>query len=130
MSQVLVKNIYVEDLFKWFYEHVLDSCGDGAATICCSNYQEVSEDFVTWWKDVHLPILISKGVKYDKNNFGLHDKFIRDGLIGYTDGNENFLFCNSIIDAFDKDYVFIVMEDCPPSKRNNQKYNTIKAIKQ
>ena len=44
-SVVYIYNIWAEDLFKWFHQHVMDSCGDGAAEIVCKNYIEVS----TWF---------------------------------------------------------------------------------
>ncbi len=44
-SIIKINNIWVEDLFKWFYEHVCDSGGDGAGVIVCENCKEVAGDF-------------------------------------------------------------------------------------
>ena len=46
MNIVKCSNIWTEDIFKWFYEHIIFSCGDGAAVIVCENYKEASESFI------------------------------------------------------------------------------------
>ena len=50
-SIVEVKNIWAEDLFQWFLQHVLDSCGDGCGIIVCDNFWETADWFIDWFED-------------------------------------------------------------------------------
>ncbi len=101
MSLVEVNNIYAEDLFKWFFVHIMDSCGDGAGAIVCENYQEVSEWFLEWLED-----------KYPVTFSFFHDKDEYGDIINFHDSNENFMFCYQIPEMFNGDYIFVVKGDC------------------
>ncbi len=109
MSKVIIQNIWAEDLFKWFYNHVGDSGGDGAAAIVCENYKEVSEYFTEWWRKEIRPNFSENVLKLDFWN----PKDESDGYINYHDSNENFIFTNKLdIKLHDGDYIFVVLEDC------------------
>ena len=103
MNIVKCSNIWTEDIFKWFYEHIIFSCGDGAAVIVCENYKEASESFIDWWKKEKNP--------NNLNSF-YHNKSEYDQIINYHDSNESFMFSNKVIDLGFHDYTFVVKEDC------------------
>lgn len=108
-SVVEVRDIYAEDLFQWFYVHVMSSSGDGAGAIVCSNYKEVADWFIKWWEENEWPELEQRGCKVCE----LHPKQELENQIMYSDGNENFIFTNDPdIKLFWHDYIFIVREDC------------------
>lgn len=102
MSKITIENIYADDVFEWFYNSVMSNGGDGAAFLVCNNYKEASDLFVEWYKLI-----------YDKDEF-FHIKTILDDKIYYHDNNENFVFTSIIPNhMYDKDYLFIIKEDCP-----------------
>lgn len=104
MSEIIVKNIWAEDLFEWFYKRIVEDGGDGCGAIVCSNYKEVADWFIEWWMKEY-------GVKYNMSQ--LHPKHEYDNTVNFHNCNENFIFTN---DPFVKlhrgEYVFIVEEDC------------------
>lgn len=103
-SIVKVNNIWAEDLFKWFYQHVGDSGGDGAAAIVCENYRECSEWFLDWFQE---------NVKHPEGMTFWHPKDETPGTINYHDNNENFIFTNDINSNLSSgEYVFIVEGNC------------------
>lgn len=99
VSIITVSNIYAEDLFKWFYEHIMDSCGDGAGLIVCKNYKETAQFFIEWFQQ-----------KYKRPFYHFPDEL--PCIINYHDNNENFMFSNMKLNIFDKDYTFIVKGVC------------------
>lgn len=104
-SVVYLENIWAEDLFKWFYEHVMDSCGDGGGAIVCKNYREVSDWFVEWWKS-----------QYNEEKF-FRPKDEYHNIINYHDGDESFIFTNEPdLELFYHDYIFVVRKDCSSYK--------------
>jgi len=107
MSKVYVNDIWVEDLFKWFHEHVSNSGGDGAAAICCSNPDEVAEWFIEWWRG-QATWFKGDGFKHPRHEY-THDN-IR--FINYHDSNENYIFCDKEVDLGHHDYSFVVTGDC------------------
>ena len=110
MSKIFIENIWAEDLFKWFYENVTDSGGDGAAAIVCKNYKEVAGWFTEWWRKEIRPKF--ENVNVQKRDFW-HPKSETDNIINFHDANENFMFTNNAsIFLHQGDYVFIVLEDC------------------
>lgn len=101
MSEIHVKDIWAEDLFKWFYNHVMDSGGDGGACIVCKNYKEVSEWFVEWFK---------KEFKEDKL---WHPSKECGNSIHFHDNNESFGFSgDTSYHLFKGEYVFVVVGEC------------------
>ena len=113
-STVTVKNIHLEFLLDWFYDCIGESCGDGAAVICCSNPSETADYFIEWWKQKHLPISQKNGYKLDEFYHHRSEYAGLDGesVVSYHDDNENYIFCNKVIDLSDGDMSFIVEEDC------------------
>lgn len=113
-SIVYVENIWVEDLFKWFYEHVNDSSGDGAGVIVCENYRETADLFIRWWRKKYGE---NENFRWWRENCPgkefIHDRDEYNNIINFHDGNENFMFTNDVnIDSFEGDYIFIVKKDC------------------
>jgi hypothetical protein len=107
---VEVRGIWAEDLFKWFYEHVSDSCGDGCGVIVCQNYKECADWFIEWWKEKYLSFMRTSG--YQSKEFP-HPKDEYSNIINYHNSNENFAFTDSEDgwhNNFD-DYIFIVKSD-------------------
>lgn len=102
MSKVIVKDIWVEDLFIWFENHIADSCGDGAAAIVCKNYEEVSKWFLDWYFD-----------NYGRNLLDYRKLHKTENSIMFHDSNENYIFTNDDkINLHHHDYIFIVTGDC------------------
>ena len=100
MFKVIVRGIWAEDLFKWFYEHVLDSSGDGCGIIVCQNYQETANWFIDWFKDTY-----QKDFRHKPDTYGR--------CVNFHDNNENFIFTDDKdIHNWDGDYTFIVEDDC------------------
>tara|TARA_R110000822_G_C15338795_1_gene495970 strand:+ start:30822 stop:31256 length:435 start_codon:yes stop_codon:yes gene_type:complete len=112
--KVRVSNIYAEDLFQWFYQHVGDSGGDGASVICCGNHKEVAEEFLDWWKKNHLPELKKRGRKSDEFFHPRHEYGEMGGgeIVNFHDWNENYMFCNHEISLYHGDYSFVIEGDC------------------
>lgn len=101
-SLITVENIWVEDLFMWFTEHIAESCGDGTAAIVCKNYEEVSKWFLDWWF-----------TKYNKNLLDYRQVARTEKSIIFHDSNESYIFTNDDkINLFYHDYIFIVTKDC------------------
>ena len=100
-SEVLVDNIWAEDLFRWFLGHIRDSGGDGSSLITCENYRDVCEWFREWYEKVYNDPFPSY---LDRDECG--------ECINYHDGNENFIFSNTSTGLGHHDYNFIVMGDC------------------
>lgn len=109
MSKIEVSNIWAEDLFKWFYDHVQDSGGDGAGAIVCDNYKEVADWFTEWWRKEIKP-----NFRYAvENNLDFwHKKDEYDNIVNFHDNNENYIFTCDYIDLGVSDYVFLVVGDC------------------
>lgn len=109
-SIIEVRNIAAEDLFSWFLDNIMASCGDGTAAICCENYKEAFEMFKKWAVDNNARYLDSPLYKVIELN---------DTIILY-DSNENYIFTNNTnLNLFEGDYLFIVREDCPSWNKNN-----------
>lgn len=109
-SIVKVQDIWLEDLFKWYYNHVGDSGGDGAGIIICKDPKECSTYFYDYLGKVAQSIKIPNYL-----NFLKKDEQIRDGYIyiTYHDTNESFIFTNDRNAALGHgDYTFIVIEKC------------------
>jgi hypothetical protein len=100
----------MEDVFKWFYNHVCDSSGDGTAALVCENYKDVSKYFIKWFEET-----------YNKE-FHHTDPTVSDGSINYHDNNENFIFTNKPEILYRYDYQFIILDDCVSCK-SRRKYN-------
>jgi hypothetical protein len=102
LSTVKVSNIYVEELFDWFLNHVGGSGGDGCGIIVCKNYEEVADWFIEWYKE-----------KYNREFPHPKDIYENGNIINFHDDNENFLFTDDInIQNWEGDYIFIVEKDC------------------
>ena len=127
-SIIIVKNIWMEDLFKWFYEHVMDSCGDGAAVIVCKNYKETADMFIEWWEKEILPPIQAeyRSRGYDKTEF-FHPRSEYENIVNFHDGNQNFMFASSPINLNYHDYNFLVEEDFE-SGDNSEKHGINKRI--
>jgi hypothetical protein len=101
MSTIIIKNIWLEDVFFWFVNHVLDKGGDGSAAMVCKNYIEVADYFRQTYRVLLNPFITR----------------IDPALICFHDNNENFIFTNDYnIQLRDKDYIFIIEEDCKAAK--------------
>jgi hypothetical protein len=129
MHKIEVYNIWAEDLFKWFYDHVMDSCGDGAGTIVCANYKECEQWFIQWCNKERLPHHMIDGYIFGTNK----TRYEENNHILYSDGNENFTFSKTEEGHHNDfhDYVFVVKSDLEfaqdyPKDGNNR---LIKAIK-
>ena len=112
-SIVKVDNICAEDLFQWFYNHIMSSCGDGVATIVCKNYMDVADFFIVWFKVNY----IDKGncdylIKNNMNFYHPRDEY--GNVVNFHNANENFIFTNTRHknDGQFHDYVFEVLGDC------------------
>jgi hypothetical protein len=114
-SVVEVKNIWAEDLFEWFCNHISSSSGDGAGIIICGNPDETSAWFIDWYNR-----------KYNHNFPHLKDTY--SDIINYHDDNENFMFTDNPNNnkLYWHDYIFIVTEDCFFASKDKRFY--IKAI--
>lgn len=103
MSKILIYNIYSDDLFNWLIDHVYVSNGSGIATVVCSNYFDAFHYFRCYF--------IRKRPKW-ANNFTIIQE---NNIIYMKNGEECFVFTNDeniTSKALDKDYVFIIKEDC------------------
>lgn len=112
MASVIIKNVLAEHLFEWFYFSVMESCGDGAAVICCCNIEQTANNFVKWWRKTKLPKLTHM---LTDEFFHPRDRYIGQSgehIINFHDNNENFMFCDRIIDLEHGDISFIIEEDC------------------
>jgi hypothetical protein len=117
MSKVILEDIYAEDLFRWFLDHVIFSGGDGAAAIVCANYEDAARYFIDWYH-----------TEFDKPFWHVGDAY--EHTINFHDENENFIFTNnSNIILHRGDYIFIVQQDCRFAKEPKGSTKTVKAIK-
>jgi len=115
--------MWAEDLFKWFYEHVRDSGGDGAAAIVCDNYKECSEFFLAWF---------ANNIKHPYGMVFWHPADESPGCINFHDNNENFIFTNNVNTNLPPyDYIFLVESDCvfAYDKSHNPNPRKIVAVK-
>lgn len=95
-------DVWMEDVFLWFIEHIGFSGGDGAAAIVCANYKEAAEYFLQWH------------VTHYQKVFHYAAKHEEDGLINFHDCIENVIFTNKVdTKLWRGDYVFIIRSDCP-----------------
>lgn len=117
MSVVKVEGIFLEDIFKWFYEHVMDSCGDGCAAIVCEDFKDIYNKFLKWFQE-----------KYNKDFLSsnpCHKIYENTNSIIVHDGNENFIFTNDKdIQIYKYDYIFLVNNDCKLAKEIYARNNT------
>lgn len=105
-SVVKISDVYAEYIMEWFYFSVIDSCGDGAAIICCGNPSETADFFMKWWTE-----------KYKSRNF-FHPKDEYNGIINFHDNNENFMFSDREIELDFGDISFIIEKDCKSAKED------------
>lgn len=113
MNTVIIKNIPPSFLFEFFYFSIMESCGDGSAIICCGNPIQTSEHFIHWWEKKYLPEAKAHGYTLDefshpRDEYTINNQF----FVNYHDSNENFMFCDHIIDLGHDDISFIIEEDC------------------
>ena len=100
MSKVVVEDVWAEELFRWFTNHVNSSCGDGAGAIVCQNYKEAASIYQEWYLNE-----FGEDVRHPRDEYG--------SCVNFHDANENFIFTNDVnIRFFDGDYVFVVKKDC------------------
>lgn len=126
MSKIIIEDIWIEDLFKWFYETVCNDGGDGAAAIVCKNYKEVANLFIEWWKKEYLESMKNRGYKLD--TFPL-EKFENNNMINYHDNNENFIFTNDPnIKLWPREYVYIIKEKCVMANGFSDKDGVIEPV--
>lgn len=114
MNTVKISNVHAEYLMEWFYYTVGEPRGDGAAVICCGNPRETADFFIKWWKDHYLGKMKYMGYKPD-DFFHPRDEYTwKNGelIVNYHDSNENYMFCDSILDLGHGDVSFIVEGDC------------------
>lgn len=115
MSKVEVYDVHPDILMEWFYHAVMESCGDGAAVICCNNPKETADYFYKWWLIYHRPKMAWRKTDdflHPRDEYSHGDKYI----VNYHDGNENFMFCNKVIDLGHGDISFIIKEQIIPGK--------------
>lgn len=107
MAKVYIEDIWIEDLFKWYSDHISDSGGDGAGIICCTNPDETATMFIKWWRAEN---------PWFKGTDFVHDReeYTHDGIhyINYHNSNENYMFCDKETDLGFHDYSFVVKGDC------------------
>ena len=126
-SIIKVSNVYMEDLFSWFYNHIMNSGGDGCGYIVCENYKETANWFVEWYQDFVLPswhhMLTEEGKENIKLNGGFfHPKEETENTINFHDLNENFIFTSNMeFNSFAGDYIFMVCGDCRSYRDLNKK---------
>jgi hypothetical protein len=113
-AHVRLDNVDLSYLMEWFCYSVSEACGDGAAVICCGNPKETSDYFIEWWKKKYLPEMKRAGYKKDEFYHPVEEYAGQNGelIINYHDSNENFMFCDKVIDIGFGDVSFIVESDC------------------
>lgn len=113
MQTIELKHVYIEDIFDWFYVHILSSCGDGCATIICANYQEAADWFIEWFRKYKIWEFNGPYRDTLEERGFLHKKYYYPNSIIFHDSNENFIFTNTMPEySFDGDYVFVVKAEC------------------
>lgn len=99
MSKVVCENVYAEDIFKWIYEHVLSSGGDGCSVLVCKNFLDTALNFKDW-------LLKQRSYRYPEETF-------ESNRVTFGSGNESIIFCDDIdSELYYGDYIFIVNKDC------------------
>jgi hypothetical protein len=109
-----LRNVDPHHIMDWFYYSVTEACGDGSAVICCGNPKETSDYFIEWWKAKHLPEMKWAGYQKDEFYHPIEEYAGQNGelIVNYHDSNENFMFCDKVIDLGFGDVSFIVESDC------------------
>lgn len=104
-SKIYCNNLWVEDIFEWLYQHVMNSGGDGCGALVCENYIEAYHDFKNYVRDNH-----------DLNLDSMPHQLKRDNSITISDGNENWSFTNdpNLFNNPYHEYSFIVTTKCGP----------------
>lgn len=109
-SIIKINNIFAEDIFEWFYNHIQSCGGDGSAAIVCFNYEEAAEFFLEWFRVYHLDDYY---FLKNKNQRFFYEKDKTEGCINFHDSNENFIFTdNKDIFLGSGYYVFEITENC------------------
>jgi len=123
-----INNVDPSHIMEWFYSSVCEAGGDGAAVICCGNPKETSKYFIQWWKKRYLPQMKKNGYKKDEFWHPVEEYTGQNGelILNYHDGNENFMFCDQVVDLGHGDVSFIVESDC---KTLDGKFTCRKVIK-
>lgn len=125
-TTVIVKNLYLEKLMKWFYESVKESGGDGAAIICCGNPAETADFFIKWWKENFCHVMNDPdGFWHPRSEYLDEDGAL---TVNYHDGNENFMFCDKKTQLLYGDVSFFIEEDCI-SGEGHDSSDTFKCLK-
>lgn len=140
MSKILIENIWAEDLFEWFYNHVQASGGDGAGAIVCENYKEVANWFIEWfckklgvkengdWTSFDPFLKREHTVHLGEEKFW-HPRHEYDNVVNFHDGNENFIFTDKEdIFLHDGDYIFIIKENCQFGFKSSDSNKIIKKV--
>jgi len=120
MSEVLIYQVWAEQVFDWFYNSIVESGGDGAGAIVCYNPEETSENFKEWAKQIK-----DFDLNYRDKDCRNHDGKI---YINYHDNNENWIFTNEYTQLFPHDIVFVIKEDCISGNTLLEKRFTILGI--
>lgn len=104
-----LSNVFMEDIFSWFYSSIIDQRGDGCGAIICKNYTIAADLFIEWF--------ISNK---KRNNFWHPKSIIDEHTISFHDNNENFIFTDNINIQLDEyDNVFIIKKPCCLAKNRN-----------
>lgn len=115
-SKVYIEDIYGGYVFEWFYHSVMDSCGDGAAIICCDNPEEVADYFTKWWRENKLPEYTGEYREYLSDKEFIHPKEISKDIfttVVFADCNENFIFTDrETFFPYRGDISFVIKKDC------------------
>jgi len=98
--KIYIRGCYIESIFSMFYNEIQLSCGDGGATIVCSNPEEACSYYKDWLKQ-YIP------------NAGIREEFCTPTSI-VTEIEENHIFSNDINSGHPEwgEITFVVMEDC------------------
>lgn len=99
MSTIKISNIYAEDLFEWFLNHVFNPFGSGIGYIVCENYRDVAIWFKEWYEKMGGEASYLSSVVYE------------DGVsFRYYEYDCHFRGDSPVM--LDHIYVFIVEGDC------------------
>ena len=104
-----LSNVFIEDIFSWFYDSIMNECGDGCGAIVCKNYKMAADLFIQWFISTK-----------QKDRFWHPKSIIDEHTISFHDNNENFIFTDDIdIQLYDYDNVFIIKKPCCLAKNSN-----------